>query len=238
MWLKVDTGMHRLGIKPEDAATSLERLNHCKVVELVNVMTHLANADDLDDSYTNKQLALFEQSVVNLNAPRSIANSAGILGWPASHCDWVRPGIMLYGVSPLLNNTAAQHQLQPVMTLHSELISVNWQQKGEAVGYGGSYVCPEDMPVGVVAIGYGDGYPRHAASGTPVLVNGQRVARGGRVPMDMSCVDLRNQPEAKAGDPVVLWGQGLPIEEVAAAADTIAYELLCKVTSRVSFEYR
>jgi alanine racemase len=144
---------------------------------------------------------------------------------------------MLYGVSPFLNETGTVRGLQPVMTLKSELIAVNHYREGDALGYGGSWVCPEDMPVGVVAIGYGDGYPRHAVTGTPVLLNGQRVPLVGRVSMDMICVDLRSQPHAKVGDGVVLWGEGLPAEEIAEWAGTIAYELFCNVSVRVPREY-
>ena len=164
----------------------------------------------------------------------SAANSAGILGWPETHLDWVRPGIMLYGVSPFNGETGGMRGLKPVMTLRTRLIAVNRCPAGERVGYGGVFTCPEDMPVGVVGIGYGDGYPRHAPGGTPLLLNGRRVPLIGRVSMDMLTVDLRNQPDARVGDPVVLWGEGLPVEEIAQAAGTIAYELLCGVTSRVA----
>jgi alanine racemase len=142
---------------------------------------------------------------------------------------------MLYGASPLIGATGEQHELQPVMTLSSRLLAINHCHSGDRIGYGGGWQCPESMPVGVVAIGYGDGYPRHAPSGTPLLVNGSRVPLVGRVSMDMVMVDLRSQPGAKVGDPVVLWGRGLPAEEIAAAAETIAYELFCGVTQRVRF---
>jgi len=158
-----------------------------------------------------------------------------VLGWPQSHSDWVRPGIMLYGVSPFVGGEAAQEGLRPVMTLESELIAVNILQAGEAIGYGGRWVAPETMPVGVVAVGYGDGYPRHAPDGTSVLVNGRRVPLVGRVSMDMITVDLRSQPDARVGDPVVLWGRGLPVEAVAECSGTIAYELLCGVAQRVEW---
>ena len=238
VWLKIDTGMHRLGFKPEQAMAVYERLQNCEVVkQVVAVMTHLANADDLADDFTRQQIQLFNESVTSCGATRSIANSAGILAWPASHCDWVRPGIMLYGVNPFVAGTQTSYELRPVMTLQSELIAVNRFKKGDQVGYGGTWTCPEDMSVGVVAIGYGDGYPRHAPSGTPVLVNGRRVQLIGRVSMDMVTVDLRQQVAAKPGDPVILWGPGLPVEEVAECAGTIAYELLCSVTNRVQFEY-
>ena len=235
VWLKIDTGMHRLGFPPDIVPIIWQRLQAIPLVKDMYLMTHLANADDPKDIVTRMQLQLFEKATQGLQAPKSIANSGGIIGWPETHADYVRPGIMLYGVTPFNTGSGLDHDLQPVMTLSSELIAINYQKKDSAVGYGGSWVCPEDMSVGVVAIGYGDGYPRHAKSGTPVLVNGKRTALVGRVSMDMICVDLREQPDAKVGDPVILWGEGLPVEEVARSADTIGYELLCHVTQRVKF---
>ncbi|KPK40724.1 MAG: alanine racemase [Gammaproteobacteria bacterium SG8_47] len=237
VWLKIDTGMHRLGFGIDAARAAYERLRNCRaVVQPVRLLTHLACADDRDDPTTAIQLQEFARVSAASSVPRSIANSGGILGWPDSHADWVRPGIMLYGVSPFCRGIGAELGLRPVMTLRSELIAVNRQARGARIGYGGTWQCPEDMPVGVVAIGYGDGYPRHASSDTPILVNGKRVALIGRVSMDMVTVDLRTQPQAHPGDPVVLWGDGLPVEEVAASAGTIAYELLCGVTRRVKHE--
>ncbi len=238
IWLKLDTGMHRLGIKPTQVSEMLQCLNQLEAVaQPVRLMTHLANADDRQDDTTSQQVARFDAVTSEVNLQTSIANSAGILAWPATHRDWIRPGIMLYGVSPFVDSLAAEHDLQSVMTLQSELIAVNQHQQDDPIGYGGSYRCPVDMPVGVVAIGYGDGYPRHAPTGTPVLVNGKRLPLIGRVSMDMLCVDLRECPSAGVGDPVVLWGAALPVEEIARRAGTIGYELLCQVTQRVSFEY-
>jgi len=233
VWLKVDTGMHRLGFAPEAVPEVVRRLKVCMAAGRVRVMSHLPSADNRFDATTPDQIRSFEALSQNLNAERSLANSAGVVNWPSSHFEWVRPGIMLYGASPMIGFSAAELDLKPVMTLTSELIAVNQRRKGEAIGYGGDWVCPEDMPVGVVAIGYGDGYPRHAPAGTPVLVNGQRVPLVGRVSMDMITVDLRSQPDAHVGDPVVLWGAGLPVEEIAALSGTISYELLCCVTARV-----
>lgn len=232
-WLKVDTGMHRLGFPLEEAPEALVRLKTCPAVAEVRLMSHLANADNKFDTTTQDQIDRFLKLVDGLGLEKSIANSAGILAWPTSHLDWVRPGIMLYGVSPLMGFRADDLDLQPVMTLATELISVSVRRKGEAVGYGGDWRCPETMPVGVAAIGYGDGYPRHAPPGTPVLLNGRRVPLIGRVSMDMITLDLRTQPQARVGDPVVLWGPGLPVEEVAAGAGTIGYELLCHVAKRI-----
>lgn len=240
--LKIDSGMHRLGINPDSITNAIQRLQHCDSVKpCFNIMTHLANADDKNDAKTLEQLDIFyhtiEEYLKKNNAEISIANSAGILGWPQSHASWNRPGIMLYGVSPFLHSRANKHNLKPVMSLSSNLIAIKKVNKGEALGYGGSYLCEEDKTIGIVAIGYGDGYPRHAKTGTPVLVNGQRCALLGRVSMDMVCVDLSEHKTAKINDSVLLWGEGLPVEEIAESADTIAYELLCNITRRVKFEY-
>ncbi len=233
VWLKIDSGMHRIGFAPAQARAVYEQLRACRTVREVRLMSHLASADDPDDPATRRQLAVFLPLARELGVPASCANSAGIIAWPDSHLDWVRPGIMLYGATPMLAASAQQLELQPTMTLTSALIAVHLRAKGEAIGYGGDYRCPQDMPVGVAAIGYGDGYPRHAAPGTPVLVNGRPVPLIGRVSMDMITVDLRSQPHARVGDPVVLWGEGLPVEDVARHAGTIAYELLCHVAERI-----
>ncbi len=235
VWLKIDTGMHRLGFSPGRAAEARRRLEACGAVSNVRLMSHLANADTPGDARTDAQLDVFNACAEEFPGERSIANSGGVLAWPRAHFDWVRPGIMLYGASPFAD-TGAEHDLRPAMTLSTRLIALQHLHAGDAVGYGGTWTCPEDMPVGVAAIGYGDGYPRHAPDGTPVLVNGRRVPLIGRVSMDMICLDLRSQPQARVGDEVVLWGDGLPVEEVARAAGTIAYELLCRVTARVRFE--
>jgi alanine racemase len=238
VWLKVDTGMHRLGFSIDDVSTAWQRLMACDVVnQPPRLMTHLACADDFHNASTQQQLELFSNVLPNVQTERSIANSAGILGWMPSHADINRPGIMLYGVSPFENEVGDARRLRPVMTLRSELIAVKHCKAGDAVGYGATWSCPEDMPVGVVAMGYGDGYPRHAPAGTPVLVNDIEVPLIGRVSMDMICVDLRGQIDAKVGDDVVLWGDGLPAETVARAAGTIAYELFCNVTARVPRQY-
>ncbi len=236
IWLKLNSGMHRLGFAPAEIPRILQRLRHSKkVIVPLRCMTHLANADDRADATTLRQMEVFKSALTGIESERSIANSAGILGWPQTHAGWVRPGIMLYGVSPFINDSAEAHDLRPVMTLSSHLIALRHNKKGDAIGYGGSYVCPRDMQVGVAAIGYGDGYPRHAQTGTPVLVNGRRAQLIGRVSMDMISVDLSAQPQAKVGDPVVLWGDGLAVEEVARCASTISYELLCGVARRVTF---
>ncbi|MDS4022254.1 MAG: alanine racemase [Candidatus Competibacter sp.] len=237
VWLKIDTGMHRLGLEPETAAAIFQRLRDCPSARPdLGLMSHLARADERDCDDTRRQLQAFETSTAGLPGERSLANSAGILGWPRTHFDWVRPGIMLYGASPFVDSLAPDEDLRPVMTLSTRLISIKRLRKGEPVGYGGTWVCPEDMDVGVAAVGYGDGYPRHAPTGTPVLLDGREAALIGRVSMDMITLDLRRHPKARIGDPVVLWGEGLPVERVAQAAGTISYTLLCGVTARVRRE--
>ncbi len=240
VWLKIDTGMHRLGFAPDIVKKMYQRLLEAGVDTRIGLMTHFANADNIQHSKNTQQFENFNSIVSGNPAETSLANSAAILSLPDAHGHWVRPGIMLYGVNPFIKNNddKAVYDLMPVMTLSATLIAINKVSKDESIGYGSSWTCPEDMSVGVVSIGYGDGYPRHAPSGTPVLVNGERVALIGRVSMDMIMVDLREQADAKVGDEIVLWGEGLPIEEIAIAAGTIGYELLCGVTRRVQFEYK
>jgi alanine racemase len=194
-------------------------------------MTHFACADEAQGIAA--QFSCFNGLATGLDAPRCLANSAAILRYPESHGDWVRPGIMLYGSSPFSNASAASLDLKPVMSLTSALIGVQELRAGEAVGYGAAYRAEQPMRVGIVACGYADGYPRHAQTGTPVLVNGQHCRTLGRVSMDMLCVDLTGIPGAGIGSPVTLWGEGLPVEDVAAAAGTIGYELLCALAPRV-----
>ncbi len=237
VWLKIDTGMHRLGLKPETVSTAWQQLHDCPAVRSdIGLMSHLARADERACDYTVRQLETFAAAAAGLPGERSLANSAGILSWPQTHFDWVRPGIMLYGASPFVDSLAPDEDLRPVMTLSTRLIAINRLRKDEPVGYGGTWTCPEDMDVGVAAAGYGDGYPRHAPSGTPVLINGREATLIGRVSMDMITLDLRRHPEARIGDPVVLWGEGLPVERIAQLADTISYTLLCGVTARVKRE--
>jgi alanine racemase len=235
IWIKVDVGMGRLGFLPSEIATVLDRIRSLSSrVKLLGLMAHFSSADDLASSCTSQQLTIFQQLLQTHRLAGSLAHSAGIFGWPASLHDCVRPGITLYGVSPFADRTGLDLNLRPVMTLRSRLLAVHQLPKGSSVSYGGQFVCPETMPVGVVEMGYGDGYPRHAASGTPILIHGRRCALMGRVCMDMLMVDLRAAPTAVIGDEVVLWGEGLPIEEVAKCAETIGYELLCHVSQRVS----
>ena len=226
VWLKVDTGMHRLGVAPDAVAQVHGTLDASVAVRSVRFMSHFANADNPDNSSNNQQIELFSNATSAYAGERSLANSGAIASLPDSHMDWVRPGIMLYGSSPLLARTAEQLDLKPVMQLESRLAAIQRLRKGDSIGYGSTWQCPEDMPVGVVAAGYGDGYPRHAPSGTPVWINGQLCPTVGRVSMDSVCVDLRGV-EAAHGDRAVLWGRELSVDTVAGHAGTISYELLC-----------
>ena len=236
VWLKLDSGMHRLGFAPARAADIHARLRAMpNVDDNIVLMTHFAASDEFESARTSEQLGVFERAIEGLPGARSLANSAAVLGWPATHADWIRPGGALYGLSAVEGRSGVDLGLQPAMTLSTRLVAINRIDGGERIGYGGQFACPEDMPIGVAAIGYGDGYPRHVQSGTPVLVNGRRVPIVGRVSMDLLAIDLRSQPEARVGDPVVLWGRGLPIEEIATAAGTIGYELACGITRRVRF---
>jgi len=237
VWLKLDSGMNRLGFSSEEFGTAYQRLKSCpSVKQPISLMTHFSSADDKHSDVTDKQLKLFKELTKEYPGEKSMANSAGIITWPSSISDWVRPGIMLYGVSPFSESYGINYDLKPVMSLHARLISVKMIEVGDAVGYGGAWVSETTTRIGVVAIGYGDGYPRTAKSGTPVLVNGERVPLIGRVSMDMITVDLSSQPNSKPGDKVTLWGEGLPVEEVANYADTIPYTLLCGVTQRVDMQ--
>ncbi len=238
VWLKIDSGMHRLGIEPADFKDIYQKLMASpNVLKPMRLMTHFACADEPEHPATLRQLALFQQTIAGATGELSIANSAGVLQWPDSHADWIRPGLALYGVSPMVNGVAAQHQLTPAMTFSSSVIAVRPVKQGEAVGYGASWVAPKDTRLAVVAIGYGDGYPRNAPCGTPVLINGKRYPIVGRVSMDMTMVDIGDD-DIGHGSEVILWGPGLPVEEIATLVHTIPYELLCNITSRVQFSYQ
>ena len=233
VWLKIDTGMHRLGVRHVDVGPTAARLAACAAVERLGFMSHLADADSPASPMTARQIDRFAAATVGLGGPRSLANSAGLLAWPKARGDLVRPGIMLWGCSPLADITGPAIGLRPVMTLRTKLIAVQPVAAGEPVGYGGTWQAPAATRVGIAAIGYGDGYPRHVPSGTPVLVAGRHCLLVGRVSMDMLAVDLGPEPAVGVGAEVTLWGEGLPVETVAAAADTVGYELLCGVTARV-----
>ena len=241
LWLKVDTGMHRLGFQPDEVAAAWRRITALpaqKVLPGVGFMTHLACADDRDDPTTYRQLEAFKDACRGLDGPLSAANSAALLGWPETHLDWVRPGIMLYGVSPFSDRQPLDFPLRPAMTMQGRLIAVKQVSAGQKIGYGATWRCPEDMPIGVVSIGYGDGYPRHAPSGTPVAVAGWRAPLVGRVSMDMLAIDLRGMGALPdPGATVTLWGEQPRPEAVAESAGTIAYELFCRAPPRVRRVY-
>ena len=228
---KLNTGMNRLGFPAEDLRGVLERLRGCPSVGVIALMTHFADADG--ERGVHWQLERFAAATAGVDLPRSVANSAALLRYPEAHKDWVRPGIMLYGCSPFPDESAEKLGLKPAMTLTSELIAVRELRPGDSVGYGCTFTASEPMRVGVVACGYADGYPRHAPTGTPILVAGKRTRTVGRVAMDMLFADLTGIPEAAVGSPATLWGEGLPADEVAASAGTVSYELLCAVTPRV-----
>jgi len=237
VWLKIDTGMHRMGIEPEQAGELYARLMASgRLRGAPGLMTHFACADEPDPAITQRQIEVFRQATAGLQGERSLSNSAGLLGGYDAGGDIVRPGIALYGGNPFVYGSAADHGLRPVMTLTTRLLAVRRHPAGAAIGYGASWICPEDMPVGIAAIGYGDGYPRLAPAGTPVLVNGQRAALIGRVSMDLITLDLRGI-DARPGDEVELWGGALPVDEVARAIGTISYDLSCAVGAHVARRY-
>jgi alanine racemase len=238
IWLKLDSGMHRLGLAPETVRQLFPRLRAAPQVAELNLLSHFACADERGHSLTEVQLECFLDLLDLDFDQRSLANSAALLMIPASHMDWIRPGIMLYGATPFADLSAAELGLQPAMSLSAQLIAVREVAVGESVGYGAGWVAERASRIGTVSCGYADGYPRHAPSGTPVLIRGQRVPLAGRVSMDMLTVDLSDLPEAAVGDTVELWGAHLPVDEVAQAAGTIGYELLTKVTARVPRRYK
>jgi len=231
VWLKVNSGMNRLGFTPQQVAQTMDQLRRHRAVRDITLMTHFANADEARG--IREPLALFNDLAAHYRVPRSLANSAALLRYPEAHGDWVRPGIMLYGASPFVDVSAQQLGLKPVMTLSSRIIATRELRAGDEVGYGALFRAEHAMRIGIVACGYADGYPRHAPNGTPVLVDGQRSKTLGRVSMDMLYVDLSALPQAGIGSRVVLWGEGMPIEEVAHAAGTVSYELMCALTERV-----
>ncbi|HET6545906.1 MAG TPA: alanine racemase [Rhodanobacteraceae bacterium] len=236
VWLKIDSGMHRLGFAPERAGVAHAALKILPSVDpAIGLMSHFARSDEFDDAMTMEQAERFRRAIAGLDGEHALANSAAVFGWPATHAQWVRVGGALYGISVVAGSSGADFGLQPAMTLTSRLIAINHLRAGDRVGYGATWTAPEDMAIGVASIGYGDGYPRSAGTGTPVLVNGRRASLIGRVSMDLITLDLRDHPDARIGDPATLWGRGLPVEDVAAHAGTIGYDLTCGVTRRVRF---
>ncbi len=237
VWLKVDTGMHRLGIAPAELAAILAALRSLPCVKNVRLMTHLACADEPASDHAQAQLQQMQACCAGFEGEVCIANSAALLGWPDARRDWVRPGIMLYGSSPFVGGDASKDGLRPVMHLESRLIAVRDLAEGETIGYGAAFRAASPMRMGVVAMGYADGYPRCLAAGTPVLVDDKPASLAGRVSMDLVTVDLSAVPEARVGSLVRFWGAGLPADAIARAAGTISYELFTGVNARVPRQY-
>ena len=229
IWLKLDSGMHRVGLHPDDYQNAYQRLLASGKVAKIVLMSHFARADELDSAASARQVEVFEAAREGLSAQISLRNSPAVLGWPNIPSDWVRPGIMLYGATPFEQQQALAARLQPVMSLESKVICVRELPAGEPVGYGAQFIAPRPMRIGVVAMGYADGYPRQAPTGTPVLVAGQRSQLLGRVSMDMLCIDLTDVPQAGLGSPVELWGTHILASDVAAAAGTIPYQIFCNL---------
>jgi alanine racemase len=229
VWLKLDSGMHRVGLSPQAFHDAWQRLQASGKVDHIVLMSHFARADELDCPRSQEQVLVFEQARQGLQAEVSLRNSPAILGWPSVPSDWVRPGIMLYGATPFEQPQAQAARLRPVMTLESKIISVRELPAGEPVGYGASFVADRPTRVGVVAMGYADGYPRHAPTGTPVFVDGRPTRLIGRVSMDMLTIDLSDLPQSGLGSRVELWGANVLASEVAMSAETIPYELFCNL---------
>jgi alanine racemase len=239
VWLKVDTGMHRCGFEPGALRCAYQRLLDSGRVAIITLMTHFARAEETNQDFTTQQIARFDEATAGLPGHRSLANSAGVLCWPAARRDWARCGIALYGADPR-GGSAPGEALRPVMKARSQVMAMREVAAGEAIGYGARFVAERTTRVGLVAFGYADGYPRVAASGTPVSVDKQRAPLVGRVSMDMLTVDLTDLPEAGIGSDVELWGDHIPVGDVAASAGTIAYEVLCnaKRAGRISVNER
>jgi len=241
-WLKIDTGMGRLGVNLDGAADFYNQLSHSpQIAQPIRVMSHLACADEPDNPLNQQQIDAFNSFIqtiaTKIPTEYSLCNSAGAFRFPNAHYHYIRPGIALYGASPLLGKPAAELGLKPVMTLQTSLIATKTLPKGSPIGYGARYTCLKDLPIGIIAFGYGDGYPRTMRDGAPMLVNNTLCHLVGRVSMDMTAVDLSACPTAKVGDPVILWGNNLPIEDVAQFTDHISYDLLTGVQNRVKFHW-
>ena len=231
IYLKMNTGMNRLGFKPSAYLSAYDYLKSKPNVAHITLMTHFATADEADG--ISAPLQTFQSTVIGIDAPVSLANSATILRYPEAHADWVRPGIMLYGATPVGGTPASQYNLMPVMALSSKIIAVQTLTVGERVGYGAKFTAEKETRLGIVACGYADGYPRHAPTGTPIAVEGKLTKTVGRVSMDMLFCDITELPQADVGSSVELWGAVVPVDAVAEASGTVGYELLCAVASRV-----
>ncbi len=232
-WIKLDSGMGRLGFRLEELDAQLKQLQRIYHVEVVGCFSHFSCADEADRTFTEIQLEAFSKATADKNLTCSIANSAATLVHPKTHLDWIRPGIMLYGANPLWPKPVSG--LKPVMTARAPFVSIREMKKGESIGYGNTYQCLQDMRVGVLAIGYGDGYPRHIKQGTSVLYDDHRCCILGRVSMDSIVVDLTDVREPEIGEMAILWGEGLPVEELADNAGTLSYELLCQIRGELDY---
>ena len=237
VWIKVDSGMHRLGFRLDEVAGVVGRLRASGNASELVLMSHFARSDEPEAGMTEQQLARFDQAATGLGLGASLSNSAAVMAWPQAHRNWLRPGIMLYGASPFNEPQVVADQLRAGMTLSSEIIAVRELEEGATVGYGATFRCERPTRIGTVAMGYGDGYPRHARNGTPVLVDGLHTQLAGRVSMDMLTVDLTDLPNAGVGSQVELWGPNLPVADIARWSDTIPYALLTGVTARVPRYY-
>jgi len=238
VWLKIDSGMHRLGFQRSLAEKAYQRLiGNKQVVKPFKLMTHMSDADCPERPKTANQLAEFFRITTNFQGEKSIANSATIITHKDAHADWIRPGITMYGCSPFADKTVLEYGLEPVMTLESSLITIQNLAPGETVGYGSTWTAPEQMLAGIVNTGYGDGYPRISVTPPEVMINNKTAKLIGRVAMDMMNIDLRTVPNAKVGDRVILWGKDFPIENVAPHLGTVSYELFCQLTARIVYKY-
>lgn len=235
IWLKINTGMNRLGFTRSQFEAAYDALKNQKHINIIGFMTHFAQADEVNEQATATQYQLFEEIVGQRPGLRSAANSAAILGWPHTHVDWVRPGLMLYGASPFPDKTASDLGLKPVMRLTTEIIAIHDLNAGDQIGYGGVYRCDKPQRIAVAAIGYGDGYP-WGAIGAPVYVEGVLTKTLGRVSMDMVAVDISHIPNANLRSEVELWGPSVPVEMVAKICKTLPYELFTRLTRRVKLQ--
>ena len=235
-WVLARTGLGRLGFTMEEARKVYQYLStHPKTHKPIRAMSHFACSDAIDHPLNNQQIERFQNFIKDVNGEVSLCNSAGVFNFPHCYYDYVRPGLALYGISPMKDVPAESLGLKPVMTLQSSVIAIQHFNRGDTVGYGTRYTCDEDMPVGIIAFGYGDGYPFTAQDGTPVLINNVRCPLVGRVSMDMMAVDLRPCPQAKIGDPALLWGEGLPLEEIAKQTNLITWNIITGIQNRVKF---
>ncbi len=239
-WLKIDIGMHRLGAAKDEVKSMKARLEASdKVIKPLGLISHLSVADCPEQSaYNEEQINYFFEVAQDFTGDLCLGNSAGIISWPQSRTTYVRPGIIMYGISPYTDKTGADLGLTPVMTLKSSIIALRHIKKGDRVGYGATWTAPHDTILGIVGAGYGDGYPRSVPNGSPVLINGRKVPTAGRVCMDMLFVDLGPDSQDQIGDEAILWGEGLPVEHIANLCGTIPYELVCRIMPRVNMEVK